>query len=185
MQFLKKKKKFLKLTCFSNNSYRLPLPDNSIDIITTVHAIEPNKRNALKILKELFRVAKKKLILIEPDDRLLKKISNKKKRSLIAKRFKENNYVSKLESKIKSITKNYHITECKFQYRPKNPGTCFIIKKRISNSITAKFLNPKNPKDVLKKNSNFYYSDKTGDMYPIIEETVIFDKNELYISSLK
>ncbi len=69
-KFIDKKRKKIKLKLFSNNSLKIPLPDNSIDLITSCHALEPNKKNGYKVLKELWRVSKKKLILLEPNNRL-------------------------------------------------------------------------------------------------------------------
>ena len=89
--FLKKKNKKIQLKLFSNNSIKIPLPDNSIDVVTSCHALEPNKNNAYKILKELWRISKKKLILLEPN--------NKLGDELIKKRFKENNYILDSEKK--------------------------------------------------------------------------------------
>lgn len=44
----------------------IPLLNNSVDIIYTVHAIEPNTKNASEIIKQLYEVCSKYLILIEP-----------------------------------------------------------------------------------------------------------------------
>ena len=44
----------------------IPLPDSSIDIVKTVHALEPNGGCESQILQELFRVSKKYVILFEP-----------------------------------------------------------------------------------------------------------------------
>ena len=44
----------------------IPLPDSCIDIVKTVHSVEPNGGNETQILKELFRVSKKYVILFEP-----------------------------------------------------------------------------------------------------------------------
>ncbi len=54
-----KEKLSINLTYFTNNSIKIPLPDNSIDIVTTLDAIEPNKNDANKILMGLWRIAKK------------------------------------------------------------------------------------------------------------------------------
>ena len=86
-EFLEKKIK-INLTCFANNSIKIPLPENSIDIITSVNAIEPNKKNANKILRELWRISKKKLILLEPNNKLVEKMP-KKERKIINDRFKK------------------------------------------------------------------------------------------------
>ncbi len=44
----------------------MPYQDNSIDVVYTSHSIEPNGGNEETILKELYRVAKKYVILLEP-----------------------------------------------------------------------------------------------------------------------
>jgi len=44
----------------------IPLTDNAVDIVYTVHAIEPNTLNATKIIKELYRICSKYVILLEP-----------------------------------------------------------------------------------------------------------------------
>ncbi len=44
----------------------IPLPDSSVDVVFTSHAIEPNHGNEEVILQELYRVAGKALIMFEP-----------------------------------------------------------------------------------------------------------------------
>lgn len=50
----------------TGNLLNIPFADNSIDIVYTSHSIEPNGGNEEPILRELFRVAKRFLILLEP-----------------------------------------------------------------------------------------------------------------------
>ena len=171
-KFLNKKNKSIKLKLFSNNSNRIPLPDNSIDIVTSCHALEPNKKNANKILKELWRISKKKLILLEPNNQLGDK--------LIKKRFKKNNYILDLEKKIKKITSRYKIINNEFNSNPLNPASIFILEKNSKKINKFNFLNPEYNNDILKKKLNFYYSEKTGQIFPIVDDIVIFNKNEVY-----
>lgn len=171
-KFLKKKKKKIQLKLFSNNSINIPLPDNSIDIVTSCHALEPNKKNVNKILKELWRISKKKLILLEPNNQL----GNK----LIKQRFKEHNYILDLEEKIKKITPNYKIIDNKTYLNPLNPSSTFILEKNSNKSNKFNFLNPKDSNDMLKKKLNFFYSKKTGQIFPIVDGIIIFNKNEIY-----
>ncbi|MEX2528845.1 MAG: class I SAM-dependent methyltransferase [Gemmatimonadota bacterium] len=44
----------------------IPLLDNSVDVVVTCHALEPNGGREREILSELVRVARRRLILVEP-----------------------------------------------------------------------------------------------------------------------
>ncbi len=44
----------------------IPLPDNSIDVVMTSHALEPNHGREAELLGELLRVARRGLLLFEP-----------------------------------------------------------------------------------------------------------------------
>jgi hypothetical protein len=45
----------------------IPMEDDSVDIVLTIHALEPNGGSENIIVSELSRVAKKFVILVEPD----------------------------------------------------------------------------------------------------------------------
>jgi uncharacterized protein YbaR (Trm112 family) len=57
---------FSELELFGATLSSIPLPDSSIDIVFTIHAIEANFGNEEAILQELYRVTKKVLIMFEP-----------------------------------------------------------------------------------------------------------------------
>jgi uncharacterized protein YbaR (Trm112 family) len=46
--------------------FHAPYADNSFDVVYTSHTIEPNGGQELPILKELYRIASKFLVLLEP-----------------------------------------------------------------------------------------------------------------------
>ena len=46
---------------------QLPLNDNAVDVVVTVHALEPNHGREGELIKELGRVARRFMFLIEPD----------------------------------------------------------------------------------------------------------------------
>lgn len=50
----------------SGNLTDLPFADNSIDLVFTSHAIEPNYGSEKEVIQELFRIARKYVVLLEP-----------------------------------------------------------------------------------------------------------------------
>lgn len=59
-------KGFNKTLLCSGDLFNIPFLDNSVDVVYTSHSIEPNGGNEEPILRELYRVAGKFLILLEP-----------------------------------------------------------------------------------------------------------------------
>lgn len=51
---------------FTGGLDRIPLASGSIDVVLTIHALEPNRGNEEVILAELLRVARRHLVLVEP-----------------------------------------------------------------------------------------------------------------------
>jgi len=60
------RKRMENCSLFSASLMNIPLASNSMDVVYTAHSIEPNRGNEMKIIEELYRVAGKYLILIEP-----------------------------------------------------------------------------------------------------------------------
>ena len=51
---------------FLGDLERIPLGDSSVDVVLTIHAVEPNHGREESIIAELLRVAGRRLIMIEP-----------------------------------------------------------------------------------------------------------------------
>jgi SAM-dependent methyltransferase len=51
---------------FTGDLFRIPVVDNAFDLVYTSHAIEPNHGREREILRELYRVARRWLVLFEP-----------------------------------------------------------------------------------------------------------------------
>ena len=60
---------------FLGDYLHCPLADNSADIVYTVHSMEPSGGNEVAIIKELYRVAGKYLVLFEPSYELGSQVS--------------------------------------------------------------------------------------------------------------
>ena len=163
------KKKAINLNLFVVDNFRLPLPDNSIDVVITCHAIEPNRLNKEKIIKELLRVSKKGLCLMEPHYEIAS--SDQKKRMNYHKYVKGiPKFLNKMKYDYKIITKNNHIN-------PNNPSSIFVVKKnKPNNHSKIQFINPLNKKNLIKL-KNFLYCTFSGRLFPVFDDITIFSNN--------
>ncbi len=164
---------------FVNNGIDIPLPDSSVDLVTTCHVIEPNKIRASKIIKELYRITKKKLILLEPDNTLIKKNNRLKKK--INNRFNKHNYVKNIDLKLKKLNINFKKIELENHFNRLNPASIFIIKKNPKKINKPQFLNPFKKNDKLLKMENCYFSKKDNRKFNIINGIILLNKNESLI----
>lgn len=166
-------KKILKnninLETFTIDNMRIPLPDNSIDVVITCHAIESNRRNMKNIIKELYRVSNMGLCLMEPHY----EIGNVQQK----KRMDYFKYIKGIPKFLKKEKYDYKIVKKKFHINPNNPSSIFILKKKYSrNSSQPNFVDPITKKN-LKKLKNFYYSEDTSRLYPVFDGVKIFSNN--------
>jgi SAM-dependent methyltransferase len=60
----------VKVNLFTATLESIPLPSDSIDVVYTSHSIEPNGGRERPILEELYRVARRYVVLREPSDEL-------------------------------------------------------------------------------------------------------------------
>ncbi|MCI5160178.1 MAG: methyltransferase domain-containing protein, partial [Candidatus Electrothrix sp. AUS1_2] len=111
----------------------IPFADQSIDIIYTSHSIEPNGGNERKILKELFRVARKFLILLEPGYELAGDDAKK--------RMESHGYCKNLHGTAESL--GCEVLEHKlfpFASNPHNPTAMTIIKKNQNTNSPLPYI---------------------------------------------
>ncbi|EAY32003.1 methyltransferase domain-containing protein [Microscilla marina] len=141
--------------------FQMPYLDNSIDIVYTSHSIEPNGGREKEALEELYRVAKKYVILLEPAYEL----ANKEARQ----RMKNNGYVTSLHSTALSL--GYKVLEYRlFDYcaNPLNPTGLMIIEKSTEkNAITHPLACPVT-RTSLSFDENAYFSKSSLLAYPIL-----------------
>lgn len=160
-----KKNKLSKIFLFCNKDFELPFKANSIDAVLTFGVFEnmTNKKMNEMIL-ELFRVSKKRLILVEPRNNNITDAELQR-----MKKFKLNFNLNKIlkKNKIKFIedTWNKSVPDA-------TPYSMRIIDKdtRSSGDINLYLKNENYP---LKKIDNFFYS-KFGKIIPVISNITIF-----------
>jgi ubiquinone/menaquinone biosynthesis C-methylase UbiE len=148
----------------------LPFAENSIDVVSTRHAIEPNGGSLDECLLSLFRVARKKVILFEPHYELAGAEGQK--------RMDKFGYVRGIEEAIGRLGATLlDVTPFKTNYNNLNPVSCFVVEppsKAASDPITQStsvegFTVPGTDFPLVKKNG-FLVSEDTGYVFPILEK---------------
>jgi ubiquinone/menaquinone biosynthesis C-methylase UbiE len=108
---------------FVGDLFNIPLKDNSVDVVYTSHSIEPNGGREKEALVELYRVARKYIILLEPSY----EFADEKARS----RMIEHGYIRNLEGNAKDL--GYNVIEHRLfglSANALNPTGLIIIEKK-------------------------------------------------------
>lgn len=146
-----------KLSVFCADMFNIPLPDNSIDLVTTYQALEPNGSSEFRLIKELLRVSKNGLFLMEPD---YENGSKAQKR-----RMKKLNYIKNIPGTIKMLGYKCKVIKMKNYSNPLNRCSAFIVfKKNKKRKNHPNFVDPIN-KNNLKEKNNYLYNQSNGHLY--------------------
>lgn len=149
---------------FTANLFEIPLLDNSIDVVYTSHSIEPNGGQEENALKELYRIANKYVVLLEPSYELGSEAAKK--------RMVEHGYVTKLYDTAKAL--NYKIIEHRlFDHcaNPLNPtGLIIIEKENNGEKNTSDLVCPISRTSLEKMNDSLLYSQDSFLAYPVMGE---------------
>lgn len=147
---------------FMANLFSIPLPDNSVDVVYTSHSLEPNGGQEKIALQELYRVAKKYLVLLEPD---YENASQEGKH-----RIEYHGYVKDLVRHAQEL--GYQVIESRpFEVvlNPLNPTGLTIIKKESQAAPFEKGYICPVTKLPLRQYSNCFYCETGGLIYPVID----------------
>ena len=163
----------------------IPLPDKSINITTSNHALEPNGGKLKELFGELFRITIDKLILFEPCYEI-NSLEGQIRMDRLGYIKNIDGVVSELGGIIveKIIMKNID--------NPLNPTVCFIIIPPVIIENPLKISNFKNKcysvpgtNFQIKRLGNFYFSNQVGLCYPILKGIPILKtKNAILASAL-
>ena len=171
-QFLQKqlkKDQFKRVKYICNPHLFIPLKSNSIDLVITVHALEPNNKYKKEILSEILRVSNKGVILMEPHY----ENANEK----IKKRMRKFNYVRNLEKTIKSLGFDLKVVKNLYNGTKHNNSSLFIINKRFKKKNKINYIDFET-KSPLKKIDNFYVSYNSKEIYPILSDIFVSKNKE-------
>ena len=149
------------INLFMGDLFSIPIADEAIDVVYTSHSIEPNGGREEEALKELYRITKKYLILLEPDYEIA---SNNAKERMIS-----NGYVTNLNKAIKNLGYKVVVDE-KFRGSSNklNPTGLKIIKKIHDKESRFFFMCP-HTGFPLDRKREVYNNKDAGIIYPIID----------------
>jgi len=145
----------------SGDLFNIPFLDNSIDVVYTSHSIEPNGGNEEPILRELYRVAKKYLILLEPGYELSSEEAKQ--------RMSSHGYCKNLKGVSHFL--GYDVLKHElfpFASNPLNPTALTIISKLSENESPSGVLACPRFKTPVKEISGALYSVEALVAYPIL-----------------
>lgn len=156
------KSKNVNASLFVGNLLEIPILSDSVDVVYTSHSIEPNRGKEKEIMSELYRIARRYLVLLEP--------SNELGSEQTKKRIEEHKYCKDLYQHAKEL--NLIVTEYRlFEYtsNPSNQTALMVVEKGLGEQPDQQdyFACPV-CKNLLKFHCGNYYCQNCFVVYPVI-----------------
>lgn len=166
---------------FVGDLFHIPLADNSMDVVYTSHSLEPNGGKEEAAIKELFRVARKAVVLIEPCYELASENAQQ--------RMRDHGYVRGLKAAAEALGAN--VIEHRLLdicSNPLNPsGVIILVKPSASigtDSVFAKvgWQCPLTGVSLTDK-GDYFYADSVGIAYPVLQGIPLLRPEHAVIAS--
>ncbi len=137
----------------------IPLADNAVDCVLTVHAVEPNGGRERRLLSELLRVAARYLVMVEPSWELGSESTRR--------RIEQHGYVKGLPAVLESLGhKPARFERWGIDANPANQAALIVVEKR--EAARKAFVSPISG-GVLQRRPDCWYCPEDGHAYPVIQ----------------
>lgn len=165
------------LSLMCSDMATIPLPDNSIDVLYTCFSIEPNRGREEQILKELYRVSNKYLIIMET--------SNEFGGKNVQDHIDKHCYVKDISKKCKSMGFNL-IREymSPFYFNEDNRPNIMIFKKNDSTREDCLYVSPHNHNNLISSGGNLF-DPMDKQVFPVVKGISVFTESILCSKYLK
>jgi ubiquinone/menaquinone biosynthesis C-methylase UbiE/uncharacterized protein YbaR (Trm112 family) len=148
---------------FTGNLFEIPLPSNSVDVVYTSHSLEPNGGREREALAELYRIAKRYIVLLEPSYEL----ASAEARA----RMKKHGYITNLLEATKQL--GYKILEHRLfevSSSPLNPTGLLVLEKKNGSSVNdPNFVCPISKSMLTNFENHVLFSNESLLAYPIVK----------------
>jgi predicted O-methyltransferase YrrM len=150
-----------KIVLFTGKLDRIPLAAASIDVVLTIHALEPNHGYEELMLAELLRVARRHLVLVEPSY----EIASPEARA----RMERLGYVRDLPETLRRLGYSPRVERFPYNTNPLNEAALIIVSKPESaaKADAPQFVSPISGRNLLARRDCWYCPDD-GHAFPVI-----------------
>jgi SAM-dependent methyltransferase len=140
---------------------RIPLASDSVDVVLTMHALEPNHGREDDILAELLRVARRHLVMVEPSYELASAEGRARMERL--------GYVRELPAALERLGhKACRVEPWPLNVNPLNPAALIVVDKQADRSEAAPlFVSPISGRALVRREDCWFCPDD-GHAFPII-----------------
>lgn len=172
--------KVSQLDSFVADMEGIPLASKSVDVVTSTHALEPNGKNIKKLLLELCRVCREKLVLFEPSYEMTSDAGRVRMDRL--------GYIRDIEGEVAAIGGKILDVKPLLNVDPMNPTACYIVEPPEADSRDVRvdkmttYTVPGTDYQ-LEKRSGFWFSEDTGLAFPELQGIPVLKSDAAVLAS--
>lgn len=146
---------------FVADLFRIPLADECVDVVFTSHALEPNGGREVEALREVLRVTRRTLVLVEPAYELADEASRV--------RMREHGYVRGLRETLERLGAKITRHELlPYSINPRNPSSVIVVEKNVSGRAGSPAFQCPLTYTPLVEADDAWVSATTGLVYPVL-----------------